>query len=146
MAGNGAFDILLVEDDLGDAHLVKVALRSGPINCTLHHVKDGADALSFLTRKAPEFQEAPRPHLIILDLNTPRMSGKDLLRRIKADAGLATIPVVILTTSEAERDIAECYGLGANSFISKPIDVDQFMHAIHAVQSYWFSIVKLPAS
>lgn len=138
------FDILLVEDDLGDAHLVKVALRSGPVECTLHHVKDGVEALGFLTRKPPAYQDAPRPRLIILDLNTPRLNGKDVLRKVKADASLAAIPIVILTTSEAERDIAECYALGANSFIAKPIDVDQFMRAIHAVQDYWFSVVKLP--
>lgn len=144
MADNESFDILLVEDDLGDAHLVKVALRSGPVVCTLHHVKDGVEALAFLNRKAPEYQDAPRPRLIILDLNTPRLNGKDVLRKVKADEALATIPIVILTTSEAERDVVECYSLGANSFIAKPIDVDQFMRAIHAVQDYWFSIVKLP--
>ena len=144
MASNDSFDILLVEDDLGDAHLVKVALRSGPVGCTLHHVKDGVEALAFHNRKVPENQDAPRPQLIILDLNTPRLNGKDVLRKVKADQGLAAIPIVILTTSEAERDVVECYSLGANSFIAKPIDVDQFMRAIHAVQDYWFSIVKLP--
>lgn len=138
------FEVLLVEDDLGDAHLVKVALRSGPVACRLHHVKDGVEALAFLNRRVPDYQDVPRPHLIILDLNTPRMNGKDVLRKVKSDAALALIPTVILTTSEAERDIVECYGLGANSFIAKPIDVDQFMRAIHGVQTYWFSIVKLP--
>ena len=144
MADNETFDILLVEDDLGDAHLVKVALRSGPIPCTLHHVKDGVEALAFLNRKAPDYLDAPRPRLVILDLNTPRLNGKEVLRKVKADESLAAIPIVVLTTSEAQRDVADCYALGANSFIAKPIDVDQFMHAIHAVQSYWFSIVKLP--
>lgn len=141
---NDGFQILLVEDDLGDAHLVKVALRSGPVACRLHHVKDGVEALAFLNRRAPDYQDMPRPALVILDLNTPRMNGKDVLRKVKADNALAAIPIIILTTSEAERDIVECYSLGANSFIAKPIDVDQFMRAIHAVQNYWFSVVKLP--
>lgn len=100
--------------------------------------------MGFLNHRVPDYQDVPRPHLIILDLNTPRMNGKDVLRKVKTDAALSQIPVVILTTSEAERDIVECYSLGANSFIAKPIDVDQFMRAIHALQSYWFSIVKLP--
>ncbi len=138
-----SFDILLVEDDLGDAGLVKIALRRGAYPVTLHHVKNGGEALAFL-RRIGDFAAAPRPALILLDLNLPGRSGHEILEELKGDRGLRHIPVVVLSTSEAERDVAKAYQLGANSFVSKPMDVEDFTRAIHAVQDYWFRVVSLP--
>ncbi len=140
------FDILLVEDDLGDAGLVKIALRRGTYPVTLHHVKNGGEALAFLRRIGGDFAAAPRPALILLDLNLPGRSGHEILEELKGDRGLRGIPVVVLSTSEAERDVAKAYQLGANSFVSKPMDVEDFTRAIHAVQDYWFRVVSLPTS
>lgn len=140
------YHILLVEDDLGDAGLVKIALRRGQYQVSLHHVKNGNEALGFLRRIGADFTAAPRPHLILLDLNLPGRSGHEILEELKADRDLRGIPVVVLSTSEAERDIAKAYRLGANSFISKPMDVEDFTRAIHGVEDYWFRVVSLPGT
>jgi CheY-like chemotaxis protein len=136
--------ILLIEDDLGDAGLVKIALRRGHYPVTLHHVKNGNEALAFLRRVGADFDQAPRPHLVLLDLNLPGRSGHEILEELKGDRTLRGIPVVVLSTSEAERDVMKSYALGANSFVSKPMDVEDFTRAIHAVLDYWFGIVSLP--
>lgn len=140
-----SFDILLVEDDLGDAGLVKIACRRGTYPVTLHHVRNGEEALAFLRRIGTTFANAPRPALILLDLNLPGRSGHEILEELKNDRSLRSIPVVVLSTSDAERDVAKAYRLGANSFVSKPMEVEDFTRAIHAVQDYWFRIVSLPS-
>lgn len=137
------FDILLVEDDPADAGLAKRALREGRILCRVSHVRDGVEAMDFLRRK-DQFASAPRPDLILLDLNMPRMDGRAVLQELKADSDLKTIPVVILTTSDVDRDVNASYLLGANSFITKPMDMDAFFDAIKSVEEYWFRVVRLP--
>lgn len=140
------YHILLIEDDLGDAGLVRIAIRRGTYPVTLHHVKNGTEALAFLRRIGADFRTAPRPDLILLDLNLPGRSGHEILEELKGDRALRGIPVVVLSTSEAERDVAKAYQMGANSFVSKPMDVEDFTRAIHAVQDYWFRVVCLPSS
>lgn len=137
------FDILLVEDDPADAGLAKRALREGRILCRVSHVRDGVEAMEFLRRTEP-FSAAPRPDLILLDLNMPRMDGRAVLQELKADPELKTIPVVILTTSDVDRDVNASYLLGANSFITKPMDMDAFFDAVKSVEEYWFRVVRLP--
>lgn len=136
--------ILLVEDDLGDAGLVKIALRRGSYPVSLHHVKNGNEALGFLRRIGGDYVQAPRPSLILLDLNLPGRSGHEILQELKSDGALRSIPVVVLSTSEADRDVAKAYQMGANSFVSKPMEVEEFTQAIHGLQDYWFRLVRLP--
>ncbi|MEW5727888.1 MAG: response regulator [Pseudomonadota bacterium] len=138
------FDILLVEDDLGDAGLVRIAVRKGPHQVNLHHVKDGDEAMAFLRRAGAGFVQAPRPDLMLLDLNLPGRSGHEILEEVKADTQLRKIPVVVLSTSEAERDVMRAYQAGANSFVSKPMDVEDFTRAIHSIENYWFDVAQLP--
>lgn len=138
------FDILLVEDDPGDAGLVRIALRKGTYDVTLHHVKDGVEAMAFLRRIGTDFAQAPRPDVMLLDLNLPGRSGHEILEEMKADAALRKIPVVVLSTSEAERDVMRAYQAGANSFVSKPMDVEDFTRAIHSIEDYWFQVAQLP--
>ena len=138
-------DILLVEDNEGDARLAKEAMRDSKIRNTLHHVTDGEDAMTFL-RKAGKHCEAPRPDLILLDLNLPKKDGRQVLAEIKGDESLRRIPVVILTVSSAEEDILKTYNLHANCYITKPIDLDQFMKVVRSVEDFWLTIVKLPNS
>jgi len=137
------FIVLLVEDEPADAHLVRVALRENRILCDVHHVIDGVEALEFLRHQGP-FSGSPRPDLILLDLNMPRMDGREFLSEAKADPALHEIPVVVLTTSDVERDVVASYQLGAAGYITKPVDVEQFVEAIRQVQSYWFVLVRLP--
>lgn len=143
MPHSQTFDILLVEDDPGDAGLTKAALKQARILCKLHHVVDGVEALAFLRQQGP-YAGVPTPHLMLLDLNMPRMGGREVLAAMRGDENLHKIPVVVLTTSDVEADIETSYELGANSFITKPVDIDQFIEAIKAVGDYWFSIVRLP--
>lgn len=143
-AATSAFQILLIEDDPADARLAQIALKEAKVYSVVHHVRDGVEALDFLRRKAPEFATAPRPDLVLLDLNMPRMDGRQVLQSIKGDPDLKTIPVVVLTTSDIDRDIAASYALGANSFVTKPMDVDEFCAVIRGIESYWFSVVRLP--
>ncbi len=138
------FVILLVEDEPADAHLVKAALSENHILADLQHVVDGREAFEYLHREGPRFAQAPRPNLILLDLNMPRMNGQEFLAAIKQEPGLCSIPVVILTTSEVERDVVASYKLGAAGYISKPVDVVQFMAAIGDLGDYWFDLVRLP--
>lgn len=137
------FEILLIEDDPADAGLAKRALKDGKILCRVSHVRDGVEALAFLKREG-EFADAPRPNLVLLDLNMPRLDGRGVLEAMKGDAELKTIPVVILTTSDVDRDVNASYLLGANSFITKPMDMDAFFEAIRSVEEYWFRVVRLP--
>lgn len=135
--------ILLVEDNPGDVRLTQEALKDSKIHNNLFVVEDGVDALRFL-RREDEFKHAPRPDIILLDLNLPRMSGHEVLQRIKLDEGLRFIPVVILTTSDDEHDILETYNLYANCYITKPLDFDRFMTIVKSIKEFWFSIVRLP--
>lgn len=137
------FDLLLVEDEPADYHLVRMALKEGHVLCNLHHAVDGVEALEFLRRQG-RFPTAPRPDLILLDLNMPRMDGKEFLAAIKADPELKQIPVVVLTTSEVERDVVASFKLGASGYITKPVDMDQFIEAIRQVGTYWFTLTRLP--
>lgn len=138
------FVILLAEDEPADAHLVKAALAENRIITDLHHVVDGREVLEFLRRQGPRFANAPRPDLILLDLNMPRMDGRECLAALKKDPDLHAIPVVILTTSEVERDVVASYNLGASGYISKPVDIDQFIAAVRHLGDYWIKLVRLP--
>ena len=138
------FEILLAEDEVADAHLVKVALKDTRVLSNLHHVLDGVEALEFLRREGERFESAPMPDLILLDLNMPRMNGREFLTALKEDPELNHIPVVILTTSDVERDVVATYQLGASGFITKPVDMEQFIDAIRQLENYWFTLVKLP--
>ena len=134
-----AIHILLVEDNPGDARLAVEALTEGKVTNNITVAQDGVEAMEFLRN-----EENPRPDLIFLDLNLPKMNGKDVLAEIKKDPGLKRIPVIILTTSNAEDDIASTYDLQANCYITKPVGFDQFIEVIQSVENFWFSIVKLP--
>lgn len=138
-------EILLVEDNPGDVRLTEEALKEGKVSNTLHVARDGAEALEFLRREG-EFRDAPRPDLILLDLNLPKVSGPEVLEEIKADPALMCIPVVILTTSTAEQDIFKCYERHANCFINKPVELDSFLRVIRSIEEFWLEIVKLPAA
>lgn len=138
------FDILLVEDEPADAHLVKSALKENKVYCRLHHVLDGRDALDFLRREGDVYKNAPQPDLILLDLNMPRMNGREFLSVIKTDEHFSAIPVVVLTTSDVERDVVASYKLGAASYITKPVDMAQFIDAIRQLDNYWFTLTRLP--
>lgn len=136
-------EILLLEDEPSDAYLVKMALKEGKVLAHLHHVADGREGLDFLN-KAGKYADAPRPDLIFLDLNMPRMNGCEFLAVIKAEEHFKGIPVVVLTTSEVEKDVVLSYQLGATSYITKPVDMPQFVKAIQQIGDYWFSLVRLP--
>lgn len=138
------FHVLLVEDNPGDVRLTREAFREGKIACTLDVAEDGVRAMAFL-RGEGEYAAAATPDLILLDLNLPRMDGREVLAEIKADERLRQIPVVILTTSEAEEDILRSYHLHANCYISKPVDFDKFVRVVRSVENFWFTIVKLPS-
>lgn len=140
--GNAAV-ILLVEDNGGDARLAIEALKNGKINNELFHVKDGVEAMSFLNKQG-EFAQAPRPDLILLDLNMPRMDGREVLDAISKNSNLSTIPIIVLTTSQSELDIMKSYDLRANCYISKPVDYDRFVSVVRSIEHFWFSIVSLP--
>jgi chemotaxis family two-component system response regulator Rcp1 len=136
-------EILLVEDNPGDVELTAVALRQGKVYNQMHVVEDGEAALAFLRRQAP-YAGAPRPDVILLDLNLPRKDGREVLAEIKADEGLKQIPVIVLTTSAAEEDILRAYNLAVNCYITKPVDLDQFIKVVKAIEDFWFTVVKLP--
>jgi len=136
-------EILLVEDNPGDVDLSREALENGKLYNTLHVVNDGEAAMAFL-RHEGKYTDAPRPDLILLDLNLPRKNGQEVLAEIKSDEELKCIPVVILTSSKAEQDILSTYNLHANCYISKPIDLDQFLKVVQAIKTFWVTIVKLP--
>lgn len=136
-------EILLIEDNPGDARLAQEALRDAKVRNHLNWVPDGVEALGFLRRES-KYGAAPRPDLILLDLNLPRKDGREVLTEIKSDDTLRRIPVVILTTSQAQEDIHRAYHLNANCYISKPVDLDQFMRIVKTIEDFWLTIVKLP--
>ena len=137
-------EILLVEDNPGDAELTAEALRDGKIWNELRLVEDGEAAIRYLRREG-EFTDAPRPDLVLLDLNLPRKSGREVLAEIKTDEELKQIPVIVLTTSAAEEDVLRAYRLNVNCYITKPVDFDQFIKVVKAIEEFWFTVVKLPS-
>lgn len=136
-------EVLLVEDDEDDVLLTQEALKDSKVIVSMAVAPDGDDALKRL-RRQPPFEDAPIPDLILLDLNLPRVSGREVLKELKADPVLKKIPVVVLTTSAADTDILKCYDLGANCYITKPVDFEQFQRIIKVVDEFWLTIVKLP--
>jgi CheY-like chemotaxis protein len=138
-------EILLVEDSPSDAELTIEALREGRICNHLNTVTDGVQALEFLRRQGP-YAEAPRPDLILLDLNLPRKDGREVLAEIKADPNFKIIPVVVLTTSRADEDVLRAYSLHANCYIPKPVDFQHFLQVVRNIENFWLSVVKLPAT
>ena len=141
-AGGVPIEILLVEDNPGDARLTREALRDAKVRNRLHVAADGVDALAFLRREG-KHAAVPKPDLILLDLNLPKKDGREVLDEIKRDDGLRHIPVVILTTSQAEKDIIESYRLRANAFVTKPVDLEQFLKVVRSIEHFWLEIVKL---
>jgi CheY-like chemotaxis protein len=137
------FDILLVEDNPGDARLAQEALKEGRMTTRLQVVVDGVEAMAYLRREGG-FANSPRPNLVLLDLNLPRKDGRQVLAEMKADADLRRIPVVVLTTSQAEQDILRSYDLHANCYITKPVDLDRFISVVRSIEEYWCSVVTLP--
>ncbi len=140
---DGPRDVLLVEDNYGDVRLTQEAFKGGYANICLHVVKDGVEALEFL-RREDKFSDAVRPDLILLDLNLPRMDGRQVLADIKTDPALKSIPVIVLTTSNSPMDIKESYGHHANSYVTKPHDLKEFFKVIRALEDFWLRLVKLP--
>lgn len=136
-------EILLVEDNPGDVRLTREALTANKIRNTLHVVADGVQALAFL-RKQGKHANAPRPNLILLDLNVPKKDGREVLAEIKGDGNLRRIPVVVLTTSGAEEDILKAYDLNANCYVTKPVNFDSFIQVVKSIESFWVTIVELP--
>jgi two-component system, chemotaxis family, response regulator Rcp1 len=136
-------DILLVEDNPGDARLTREALRDAKVRNNLHIVADGVEAIAFLRREG-RYAEAPSPDLILLDLNLPKKDGREVLDEIKRDQGLRHIPVVVLTTSQAEKDILESYRLQAAAYVTKPVDLDQFLEVVKSIEQFWLQVVRLP--
>ena len=140
---NGPIEILLVEDNPGDVRLTKEALKEGKVYSNLHTVKDGVEAMEFLRRQG-KYKDAPRPDIILLDLNLPRKDGRGVLADVKQDPALRNIPVVVLTSSQAEQDIVRAYELHANCYVTKPVDLDQFVKIVRSIEQFWFTVVKLP--
>ncbi len=136
--------ILLVEDNPGDVRLTIEALKEGKVSNTLSVARDGVEALSFLRREGPH-GKAARPDLILLDLNLPKKDGREVLAEIKDDSSLRRIPVVVLTTSKAEEDILRTYDLHANCYITKPVDLEQFISVVRSIDDFWLSVVRLPS-
>nr|WP_042193074.1 response regulator [Kibdelosporangium sp. MJ126-NF4]CEL20544.1 Two-component system response regulator [Kibdelosporangium sp. MJ126-NF4]CTQ89455.1 Two-component system response regulator [Kibdelosporangium sp. MJ126-NF4] len=136
-------DILLVEDDPGDVLMTREALSDNKVHNTLHVVSDGVEALRFV-RRQPPYEDVPRPGLILLDLNLPRRNGQEVLAELKSSEDLRTIPVVVLTTSEAEEDILRSYQSHANAYVTKPVDFEQFVAAVRQIDDFFLTVVKLP--
>ncbi|WP_101788237.1 response regulator [Nonomuraea indica] len=143
MIGWRPIEVLLVEDDQGDILLTREAFELNKLRNRLHVVNDGEQAMAFLLRQEA-YKDAPRPDLILLDLNLPRMDGMEVLREVKDDPDLRTIPVVILTTSEAEEDILQGYRLHANAYVAKPVDFEAFIRVVRQIDDFFVSVVKLP--
>ncbi len=138
-------EVLLVEDDPGDVLLTKEALQDNKVHNRLHVVNNGVDAMAFLGREEP-YAGAPTPDLVLLDLNLPRMDGREVLAAIKSDEALRRIPVVVLTTSEAEEDVLRSYNLHANAYITKPVDFTQFVRVVRQVDDFYLTVVRLPSN
>jgi len=138
-------DILLVEDNPDDAALTIETLKAGRIRNQVMHVEDGVEAMQFL-RRHPPYDHAPRPDLILLDLQLPKKNGREVLMEVKEDRDLKRIPVVIMTTSTAEQDIFESYNLHANCYLTKPVELDEFIGVVRKIEDFWLTVVKLPAA
>ena len=138
-------EILLVEDNPGDVRLTKEALREGKVYNNLHWAKDGVEALEFLRREG-KHAKAPRPDIILLDLNLPKKDGREVLEIIKGDERLRNIPVVVLTTSKAEEDVVRSYALHANCYVTKPVDLEKFIVVVKSIDRFWLTVVTLPPS
>lgn len=138
------FQILLVDDEPGDVELIKIALAEGRFNCNVTTAGNGVEAMEVLHKTAGEHPTGKAPDLVLLDLNMPRMNGREVLKAMKGDSQLAHIPVVVLTTSDVERDVLTSYDLGAAGFVTKPIEIEQLYQVIHGIQDYWFSVVRCP--
>jgi len=138
-------EILLVEDNPGDVRLTKEALREGKVYNNLHWAKDGVEALEFLRRQG-KHAKAPRPDIILLDLNLPKKDGREVLEIIKGDEQLKNIPVVVLTTSKAEEDVVRSYALHANCYVTKPVDLEKFIVVVKSIDRFWLTVVTLPPS
>ena len=136
-------EILLVEDNPGDIRLTQEALRDNKVRNNMTVARDGAEALAILHREG-QYADSPRPDLILLDLNLPKIDGREVLRRIKDDKKLRPIPVVILTTSRDERDVLKAYGLHANCYVAKPVELEQFMEVVRSIEGFWLTVVTLP--
>ena len=136
-------EILLVEDNPADVRLTQEALREGKVRNNLHVARDGVEALEFLRRQG-KFAGSPRPDLVLLDLNLPRKDGREVLAQVKDDNELKTIPIVVLTTSSAEIDILKSYSLHANCYITKPVDLEQFVKVVRTIDDFWLTVVRLP--
>jgi len=141
--GLAPIEVLLVEDSVGDVRLTREAFKDARMHINLHVAVDGDDAMSFLKREG-QYADAPRPDLILLDLNLPRKDGREVLKEIKESPTLAIIPVVILTTSASEEDILRTYQLHANCYITKPVDLEGFLKVVKSIDTFWLSVVKLP--
>jgi CheY-like chemotaxis protein len=137
-------EVLLVEDDPGDVLMTREAFEMHKVTNQLHVVQDGADAMAFLRREG-QYASAPRPDLVLLDLNLPRMDGREVLHAIKSDPALANIPVVVLTTSEAEEDVLRSYELHANAYVTKPVDFERFIDVVRQIDEFFVSVVRLPS-
>lgn len=136
-------EILLVEDNPADVRLTREALKDAKVSNVMHVVEDGVEALDFLKQQG-KHEGAPRPDLVLLDLNLPRKDGREVLAEVKADDGLKRIPVVVLTTSTAEQDVLKSYNLHANCYVTKPVELDQFVKVVRSIEDFWLAIVKLP--
>lgn len=134
--------VLLIEDNPGDAELTRQALASSKLSIDLKVLDDGEKALKYLRREAP-YQSAERPDLLLLDLNLPKVSGEEVLRAVKADRDLCALPVVVLTSSEAETEVSRCYAAGANCYVVKPVDFSSFIEIVASIEHFWFSVVKM---
>jgi CheY-like chemotaxis protein len=143
-ASAGPIQILLVEDNPGDVRLTREAFKEGKLWNDMHVVEDGEAAMAFVRRQEP-YASAHRPDIILLDLNLPKMDGREVLGLLKADPDLKRIPVVILTTSQSEEDVLRSYNLNANCYITKPVDFDQFLRVVRAIESFWLTVVTLPS-
>ena len=143
MSNTAAIEILIVEDNASDARLAEETLKDSKVSNNLYHVRDGVEAMQFLHGQG-EYNDAPHPDLILLDLNLPRKDGREVLAEIKEDPRLRLIPVVVMTSSEAERDLVRTYDLHANAYVVKPIDLNRFIEVVQAIEDFWFAIVKLP--
>ena len=143
LTDRAAFEILLVEDSPGDVRLTREAFKDAKVHINMHVASDGAKAMAFLKREG-EYASAPRPDLVLLDLNLPKKDGREVLEEIKESLQLKSIPVVVLTTSASEEDVLRSYLLHANCYITKPVGLEGFLKVVHSIDSFWLSVVRLP--
>lgn len=145
LQGGKPIEILLVEDNVEEAEWTQQALRESKVRNRIHWVEDGEQAMAFLRRKAP-YTDAPRPDLVLLDIYMPRKNGQEVLQEVKADPELKRIPVVIMTSSDDDREIVRAYEHHANCYVTKPIDLDKFMEVVRSIEDFWLTVVRLPAA